>query len=105
MIDFIVQYWIEALCALLLSIITLLLRRQWRKLKEAKQTQQKNTEATLILLEKEIQETYQKYKGKDSIPLLEYEQLTKMCRKYRDLGGNGTAGARYEEFETILKHT
>lgn len=46
-------------------------------------------EGTMQLLGSEIDRVYFKYKGKDSIPLSEYENIKQIFEIYDKLGGNG----------------
>ncbi len=46
-------------------------------------------EGTMQLLGSEIDRVYFKYKGKDSIPLSEYENIKQVFEIYDKLGGNG----------------
>jgi len=62
---------------------------QVEKLDEIIRGNEELKEGTMQLLGSEIDRVYFKYKGKDSIPLSEYQNIKQIFEIYDKLGGNG----------------
>ena len=62
---------------------------QVEKLDEIIRGNEELKEGTMQLLGSEIDRVYFKYKGKDSIPLSEYQNIKQVFEIYDKLGGNG----------------
>ena len=74
---------------------------QVAKLDEIIQGNEELKEGTMQLLGSEIDRVYFKYKGKDSIPLSEYQNIKQIFEIYDKLGGNGERRKHWTQIDHL----
>lgn len=75
--------------------------QQLDKLDEIIKGNEELKEGTMQLLGSEIDRVYFKYKGKDSIPLSEYQNIQQIFEIYNKLGGNGERKKHWDQIDHL----
>ena len=99
--EFIIKYWIEvafgAVAAGLGAAFKVLSKRVHKQLCD----QQSLRDGTQALLRNEIIKEYDKYMGREWIPIYAMENMNDMYQAYHALGGNGTITKLMEEIREL----
>lgn len=90
MFEFIIKYWLEIAFSLIVSAISYVLKKTYKKQKAIEQGVQ-------ALLRNELIRRYREYEAKGEITILDKENIEHMYKEYKNLGGNGTVAKMYEE--------
>lgn len=90
MLDTILKYWVEWICAGITAGIVWLGRKLWNRQKKAEMRQLAVEEGMQALLRDRIVQAYYHYAEKGWVTLHGLESVNVMYEKYHNLGGNGT---------------
>lgn len=93
MIEFVIEYWIEFVFGVVISILTYLVNKL-RKLHSRQKAVENGVQA---LLRNELIRRYREYEVKGEITILDKENMEHLFKEYQNLGGNGTVAQMYEE--------
>lgn len=89
MIEFITKYWLEALFGVMLTGLSLFVKRLFRESKAAKRVTHNVQVGIKCMLRDRIIHNYEKYVGFEYCPLSVRSNLEDMHAAYKALGGNG----------------
>lgn len=101
MVDFIREYWIEALFTGVISLLSLLIKRLYKKLQQELTTQKLLREGMLAILHDRLYQLCTQYIERGEITIDELENLEYLYRSYHALGGNGTGTALFERCKSL----
>lgn len=101
MIDFVKEYWLEALFTSALSLLSLLTKRLYNKLKQELTTQKLLKEGMIAILHDRLYQLCTSFIEKGEITVDELENLEYMYRSYHNLGGNGTGTALFNRCKNL----
>lgn len=93
MVEFIIKYWLEFLCGLIVSAIGYILKKIFGLYKRQKAVEQ----GVQALLRNELIRRYREYETKKEISIIDMENIEHMFKEYKNLGGNGTVKKMYDE--------
>lgn len=97
MIEFIIKYWLE----FIFGIVTVYIINRYKKIKKGQEVQEEKNKAiengVQALLRNELIRRYREYESKGEITIIDKENMEHMFEEYKNLGGNGTVKAMYEE--------
>lgn len=105
MIEFIQQYWLEAIFTGLLGLIT----RKWSQMRRDQEQREKAIDdelksqgiAILALLHNQIFSLGRRYLGRGWITIQELDNLEGLYTAYHDKGGNGTGTEIYRRCRSL----
>ena len=106
MLEYITQYWLEALFGVILTGLSFLVRRLFQEVKTARKSTSAVQTGIRCMLRDRIIRSYEKYIGLDCCPLSVRESNQEMHAAYKALGGNGAIDHIVEEMNalpTIIK--
>lgn len=106
MLEFITQYWLEALFGLILTGLSFLVRRLFQEAKAARKTTSAVQTGIRCMLRDRIIHSYENYIRLGYCPLSVRENTDEMHAAYKALGGNGAVDhiiAEMSELPTIKK--
>lgn len=106
MLEFITQYWLEALFGLILTGLLFLVRRLFHDAKAAHRTSDAVQAGIRCMLRDRIIHSCEKHVALGCCPLPVRESLEEMHAAYRALGGNGAIDhivAEMNELPTVKK--
>ena len=89
MLEFIGQYWLEALFGLVLTALSLLVRRLFRDARNARATTNAVLAGIRCMLRDRLIQSYETYIGLGYCPLSIRESMEEMHAAYRALDGSG----------------
>ena len=95
--EFIVHYWIEFLFGILISLLTLFMK----KLSDYKKVLSSTTKGVEVLLKSKIIENYIIYKSRGKISIYEKEIMNELYIEYHNLGGNGVVESLKRDLEKL----
>lgn len=95
--DFIINYWIECLFGLLISLITYFVK----KLNDYKKILSSTTKGVEVLLKSKIIENYNLYKARGKISIYEKEIINELYHEYQNLGGNGVIDSLKKDLDKL----
>lgn len=95
--QFIIQYWVEALFALLLFLLGLGYRRVAHKIKEQEQVK----DGILAILHDRLYQLCQYYINQGDISPSALKNIEYLYRSYHTLGGNGTGTELYDRVKKL----
>lgn len=95
--EFIVRYWIEFLFGILISLVTLFMK----KLSDYKKVLASTTKGVEVLLKSKIIENYNIYKSRGKISIYEKEIMNELYIEYHNLGGNGVIESLKKDLEKL----
>ena len=101
MIDFVKEYWLEALFTGALSLLSLLTKRLYNKLKQELTTQKLLKEGMIAILHDRLYHLCTKFIEKGEITVDELENLEYLYKSYNNLGGNGTGTALFNRCKDL----
>ena len=101
MIDFVKEYWLETLFTGALSLLSLLTKRLYNKLKQELTTQKLLKEGMIAILHDRLYQLCTKYLDKGEITADELENLELLYVSYHNLGGNGTGTALFNRCKDL----
>ena len=90
MLEFIINYWLEALLGIVFTAITFVVKKLYKKQKAIEHGVQ-------ALLRNELIRRYREFETKGEMTILDKENMEFMFREYQNLGGNGMVKQMYEE--------
>ena len=103
--DFIVEYWIEALFTAVIGIFGFVIKNKFKEIKDKQEEQTKKNQAiergVQALLRNELIRRFREYKTKGEMSMLDKENMDHMFEEYFNLGGNGMMHDVYKEFQEI----
>lgn len=97
MINFITQYWIEAIFSGLIAILVGALRIMYGKIKRLELVEN----GMQALLRDRIIQSYNNHMEKGFCPIYALESINYMYNQYHALGGNGTVTKLIEELKRL----
>lgn len=86
LLEFILRYWLQELLLLISGSIGFIIR----EIKRQKARQKAVEQGVQALLRNELIRCYREYKEKESLSILDRENILHMFVEYKNLGGNGT---------------
>lgn len=95
--NFIITYWVQFLFGLLISIVTLLIK----KIIDYKKILDSTTKGVRVLLKSRIIDNYNIIILKKVISLYEKEIFNDLYNEYRSLGGNGVIESLKEAIDSL----
>lgn len=101
MIDFVKEYWLEALFTGALSLLSLLTKRLYNKLKQELTTQKLLKEGMIAILHDRLYQLCTAFLEKGEITVDELENLEYLYKSYNNLGGNGTGTALFNRCKDL----
>lgn len=101
MIDFVKEYWLEALFTGALSLLSLLTKRLYNKLKQELTTQKLLKDGMIAMLHDRLYQLCTNYIANDGITVDELENLELLYNSYHNLGGNGTGTALFNRCKDL----
>lgn len=101
MIDFIKQYWLEALFTGVVGSLSFLIRRLYTKFQQEITTQKLLKEGVIAILHDRLYQVCTEYIERGEITVDELENLKYLYESYHNLGGNGTGTVLYERCESL----
>ena len=101
MINFIKEYWLEALFTGALSLLSLLTKRLYNKFKQELTTQKLLKEGMIAILHDRLYQLCTKFIEKGEITVDELENLEYLYKSYNNLGGNGTGTALFNRCKDL----
>lgn len=101
MIDFITQYWLEFAFTLVVSTLSLVVKRLYTKFKREIATQKLLKEGMLAILHDRLYLLCTEYIDKGYIAVDELENLEYLYKSYHNLGGNGTGTSLFERCKAL----
>lgn len=101
MLDFIKEYWLEFAFTLIVSLLSILVKRLYNKFKQEITTQKLLKEGMLAMLHDRIYQLCTVYIDRKSITIDELENLEYLYKSYHNLGGNGTGTSLFERCKTL----
>lgn len=101
MIDFVKEYWLEALFTGALSLLSLLTKRLYNKLKQELTTQKLLKEGMIAILHDRLYQLCTAFLEKGEITVDELENLEYLYKSYHNLGGNGTGTALFNRCKDL----
>lgn len=99
--NWIAQYWIEALFAAVLSGITVVLRLIYKRVKAQLTDSELTKSGTLALLHDRLYHACNEYIKQGEISTDDLRNLEYMYNSYHALGGNGTCTALYKKCQNL----
>ncbi len=99
--NWIAQYWIEALFGVVLSGITLVLRLIYKRVKTQLTESELTKDGTLALLHDRLYHACNVYITQGEITTDDLKNLEYMYESYHALGGNGTCTALYTKCQNL----
>lgn len=93
MVDFILKYWIQELFALIVMVITWMVKKMIKRQKESNLQK----EAMLALLHDRLYHACSFYIAQGWCSVNDRENLECLYKPYKDLGGNGTGECLYNK--------
>lgn len=101
MIDFVKEYWLETLFTGALSLLSLLTKRLYNKLKQELTTQKLLKEGMIAILHDRLYQLCTAFLEKGEITVDELENLEYLYKSYHNLGGNGTGTALFNRCKDL----
>lgn len=101
MIEFIIEYWLEMGFTIICGVFSCLYKRLMKRQKEIKEKQKAIENGVQALLRNELVRRYREYETKGEITILDKENMEHMFTEYKNLGGNGTVAAMYNEILSL----
>lgn len=101
MVDMLLDYWVDCLCAGVAAVVGRLGILLWRRQKAAEQRQLAIEEGTQALLRDRIVQAYYHYTEKGWVTLHGLESVNIMYAKYHNLGGNDTVTKLVEDLRKL----
>lgn len=101
MLDFIKEYWLEFAFTLIVSLLSILVKRLYSKFKQEITTQKLLKEGMLAMLHDRIYQLCTVYIDRNSITIDELENLEYLYKSYHNLGGNGTGTSLFERCKAL----
>lgn len=106
MLDFIKQYWLEFAFTLVVSALSLVVKRLYTKFKQEIATQRLLKEGMLAILHDRLYQLCTGYIDNGCITVDELENLEYLYNSYHNLGGNGTGTSLFERCKALkITHT
>lgn len=93
MLEFIARYWIEEMFALIVAILTWLVKQ----VKDRKRTSKTSNEAIMALLHDCVYKTCSTYIERGWCNVDDRENLEYLYKPYKELGGNGVCESLYNK--------
>lgn len=95
------KYWLEWACGILAAALVVCYKRLIKKMR-CEKTERKALEAGVqALLRNSIIQSYNKYIGRESIPIYGLENVLSMYEAYHALGGNGAITTLVEQLKAL----
>lgn len=101
MLDFIKEYWLEFAFTLIVSLLSILVKRLYSKFKQEITTQKLLKEGMLAILHDRIYQLCTSHIDNGCITVDELENLEYLYNSYHNLGGNGTGTSLFERCKTL----
>ena len=101
MLDFIKQYWLESAFTLIVSALSLVVKRLYSKFKQEIATQRLLKEGMLAILHDRLYQLCTSYIDRGCITVDELENLEYLYKSYHNLGGNGTGTSLFERCKAL----
>ena len=101
LLDFIKEYWLEFAFTLMVSLLSLFVKRLYSKFKQEINTQRLLKEGMLAILHDRLYQLCTMYINRGSIAVDELENLEYMYKSYHNLGGNGTGTSLFERCKSL----
>lgn len=101
MLDFIKEYWLEFAFTLIVSLLSILVKRLYSKFKQEITTQKLLKEGMLAILHDRLYQLCTSHIDNGCITVDELENLEYLYNSYHNLGGNGTGTSLFERCKTL----
>ena len=101
MIEFIIKYWLEFAFTMICGVFSFLLKKLATRQRDIKERQKAVENGVQALLRNELVRRYREYETKGEITIIDKENLEHMFEEYKNLGGNGTVAAMYDEILSL----
>ena len=101
MLDFIKRYWLEFAFTLVVSTLSLVVKRLYTKFKQEIATQRLLKEGMLAILHDRLYQLCTSHIDNGCITVDELENLEYLYNSYHNLGGNGTGTSLFERCKTL----
>ena len=101
MVDFIKEYWLEALFTGVISLLSLLVKRLYKKFQQEVCTQKLLKEGMVAILHDRLYQLCTEYIERGEITIDELENVEYLYKSYHALGGNGTGTALYVRCQSL----
>ena len=95
MIEYIKEFWLEALCTLVLSGLGFSVKYLWQRVKKEHEEQTAIKKGVLALAHDRLFQACKHFIGKGTIGLDELRNIEYLYAAYHELGGNGTGTELY----------
>jgi hypothetical protein len=89
-LEFILNYWLEALMGIVFTAISVIVKKLYKKQKAIENGVQ-------ALLRNELIRRYREFEIKGEMTILDKENMEFMFTEYQNLGGNGMVKQMYDE--------
>ena len=99
--NFIIEYWLEALFAALIGIFGFLCGKLAKRAQKERAEQEAIKRGIQALLRDRIIQAYWHYKEKECCPIYALENIEDMYIEYTNLGGNGTVTKLVKELKEL----
>ena len=103
MINFLIQYWLEILFGIIISVIGVLYSQKNKLLIATKAENSSMRTAIVLLLRKTLIDFYWKHKASGYCPIEDRETILALLKEYKCLGGNSNVSDLIEEIFTLPK--
>lgn len=97
MLDFVIKYFVEILCGLIVAVLSWFLRRISGKIKRLELVEG----GMQALLRDRIIQAYNKNVDRGFCPIYERDNIEKLYTSYHELGGNGTITELMKKVRTM----
>lgn len=101
MLEIITKYWLDWLCGIAAAALAAVVRKLWKKQKDADARTSAVEKGVQALLRDRIVQSYYHYHERGWITLHGLENIEAMYREYHALGGNGTVTKLVEELREL----
>ncbi len=89
LVEFIAEYWLEAVFTVVVSALGWALKKLWRQAEKNKADNLSIKNGMMALLRAEIISTYNHYEERGVLPIYARENFYGLYKEYKTLGGNG----------------
>lgn len=95
------KYWLEWMCGIIAAALACGYRRLFKKIRCEKAERKALEAGVQALLRNSIIQSYNKYMGRESIPIYGRDNVKSMYDAYHALGGNGTITTLVEQLNAL----